>query len=151
MPADKTRKLEVVMKKTIAVFLTLLCLSALSGCGRTSDVKIDYGASAVYSKADMDAAIQIIKDEFGKWDGCELYSLCYISDDACSKSIGQMNDLRGSDSTGDPFTQCIVFASSFRSPKNGGGAWNPNRIYDWSWYLARTDGGAWELMTWGSG
>ena len=47
------------------------------------------------------------------------------------------------------FTQCISFDSSFMSPKNGGGAWNANEEYTWSWWLARSEGGTWKLMTWG--
>ena len=47
------------------------------------------------------------------------------------------------------FTQCIMFDSSFRSPKEGGGAWEPDTEYTWSWWLARSDGGEWKLMTWG--
>lgn len=45
--------------------------------------------------------------------------------------------------------KCISFDSSFRSPKNGGGAWNANEEYTWSWWLARSEGGTWKLMTWG--
>ena len=47
------------------------------------------------------------------------------------------------------FTQFIEFESSFRSPKNGGGAWQPNKEYGWVWCLARSDNGKWKLMTWG--
>jgi len=36
------------------------------------------------------------------------------------------------------------------SPKEGGGAWEPDYEYsDWQWWLARTDGGEWQLITWG--
>ena len=48
------------------------------------------------------------------------------------------------------FTQCIAFDSSFHSPKTDSGAWNPDEEYtDWSWWLARSDGGEWKLMTYG--
>ena len=59
-----------------------------------------------------------------------------------------MNDLRTEDNK-EAFTQCIAFKSSFRSPKNGGGAWEANEEYTWSWWLARCEGGEWKLMTWG--
>ena len=49
----------------------------------------------------------------------------------------------------EPFTQCIAFDSSFHSPENGGGAWEANEEYTWSWWLARSEGGKWKLMTWG--
>ena len=63
-------------------------------------------------------------------------------------NIEWMNDLRTEDNK-EAFTQCIAFKSSFRSPKNGGGAWEANEEYTWSWWLARCEGGEWKLMTWG--
>lgn len=41
------------------------------------EVKIDYGASSIYTKEEMDAAIELIKKEFNTWDGCELHSISY--------------------------------------------------------------------------
>ena len=43
----------------------------------------------------------------------------------------------------------MMFDSSFRSPKKGGGAWEPDEEYTWSWWLARSEGGEWKLMAWG--
>lgn len=48
------------------------------------------------------------------------------------------------------YDEYIVFRMQFRSPVFGGGAWNANFRYDWSWYLARTEGGEWDLLTWGA-
>lgn len=48
------------------------------------------------------------------------------------------------------FTQCIEFVSDFHSPKAGGGAWEMDSEYTaWQWWLARTDNGEWNLITWG--
>ena len=63
-------------------------------------------------------------------------------------NIEWMNNLRTDDNK-EAFTQCIAFESSFRSPKKGGGAWEANEEYTWSWWLARSEGGEWNLMTWG--
>ena len=73
-----------------------------------------------------------------------------IDYEECNKedNIEWMNDLRTDDNK-EIFTQCIAFNSSFRSPKKGGGAWNANEEYTWSWWLARSQGGEWKLMTWG--
>lgn len=116
-----------------------------------SGVKIDYGTSSIYSKEDMDAAIKIIMKEFEAFEGCKLHSLSYTSDEECNtaENIAWMNQCKAKD---DPevFTQCIVFNSSFHSPKTDSGAWNPDEEYtDWSWWLARSDGGEWKLMTYG--
>ena len=144
------------MKKQLAFLLFLLCICGLSGCGSTAapetnepDVTIDYGTSDLYTQADMDAAIQLIEDEFRTWDGCELHSITYGSDDACTdEALAWLNEMRSDDS--EPFTQCILFLSDFHSPVNGGDAWEADTEYtDWQWWLARTDGGNWNLLTWG--
>lgn len=133
-----------------------LCLMLISACGSgvgTAEISIDYGESAIYSRGDMDAAIERIQDEFAGWKGCELHSIRYTSD-ACNtqENIQWMNELvTGRDSDG-RYTQCIAFASDFHSPRDAEnqGAWNLDEEYkDWQWWLARTDEGEWQLMTWG--
>ena len=129
------------MKKYL-LFLCIIGVFALTACGKQakmSDVTIDYGSSSIYSKEDMDAAIKAIKSTFKDFEGCELHSISYSSDDKCNTSdnIAWMN-------------QCIMFTSDFHSPKNGGGAWNPDEEYTgWQWWMARSNGGKWKLMTWG--
>lgn len=143
------------MKKYITVAFCLAVVIFLVGCGKgdISNVKIDYGTSSVYSKEEMDSAIEVIKNEFVSFDGCELHSLSYISDEECidTDNIEWMNDLRADDDK-EVFTQCIAFDSSFHSPENGGGAWEADQEYtQWSWWLARSENGEWKLMTWGDG
>ena len=79
-----------------------------------------------------------------------MHSLSYMPDEECNNAdnIEWMNDLRTEDNK-EALTQCIAFKSSFRSPKNGGGAWEANEEYTWSWWLARCESGEWKLMTWG--
>lgn len=140
------------MKKTITAVLCFAMAVLFVGCGKDdiSKVKIDYGTSSVYSKEDMDAAIDVIREQFSSFEGCKLHSLSYMSDEKCNNAdnIEWMNDLRPDDN-GEVFTQCIAFDSSFRSPQKGGGAWEANEEYTWSWWLARSAGGEWKLMTWG--
>lgn len=141
------------MKKIIAMVLCLVLASSLVAFGKadTSKVIIDYGTSFVYTKDDMDAAIEVIRKQFSSFEGCELHSLSYMSDEECNNAdnIFWMNDLEKANDNKEVFTQCIAFDSSFRSPKQGGGAWEANEEYTWSWWLARSEGGKWELMTWG--
>ena len=139
------------MKRFLCFLLLPALLLGLMGC--KSQVTIDYGTSALYTKADMDEAIQLIRQEFDTWTGCELHSIRYTSDDNCNdKNLTWMNDLaeaRGEDRS---FTQCIFFESSFHSPKKekDAGAWNLDEEYTgWQWCLARTESGPWKLMTWG--
>ena len=71
------------MRKMIALLLTVICVVMLAGCcaKSSSEVTIDYGNSSIYSKEDMDSAIQMIKKEFDTWDGCELHSITYGTDE----------------------------------------------------------------------
>ena len=51
----------------------------------------------------------------------------------------------------EPFTQCILFSSSFHSPVEQRDAWNADTEYEGlQWWLGRS-GGAWELVTCGYG
>ena len=131
------------MKKVIEMVVCCMLIVTLVGCKNavTTNVKIDYGTSAIYTK----------EDTFKSFEGCELYTLSYSSDDVCrdEENIAWMNDLERANDNKQIFTQCIMFDSSFRSPKKGGGAWEPNEEYTWSWWLARSEGGEWKLMTYG--
>ena len=133
------------MKMTMAAILSL-CFVMFCGCSkaRIDSVSVDYGKSEIYSQQDMDSAIDVIKKEFSSWDGCELHSVSYKSDDISKDNVEYSNELRPDAG----YDECIVFESSFHSPKNGGGAWTPDEEYTgWTWYLARKDNGAWTLLT----
>ena len=122
--------------------------------GNVSKVKIVYSYSEIFTREDMNAAISIIKEQFIKWDGCELHSIRYTDDDYCNTeaNIDWMNELAKSRGYETNFTQCIAFFSNFHSPKdvNAKTSLNIDSEYtDWSWYLARSDGGDWKLMTFG--
>ena len=141
------------MKKMITAVLCLVMVLLFVGCGKgdISKVQIDYGTSSIYSEEEMNAAIEVIKKQFSSFEDCELHSLSYTSDEECNNddNIAWMNDLEKANDNKEVFTQCIAFDSSFRSPKKGGGAWEANEEYTWLWWLARSDGGEWKLMTWG--
>ena len=133
------------MKKLLAVSLTIMILGTLrmrqAGHPGAPKVKIDYGNSELYTQEDMDAAIQVIEAEFATWEGCELHSLAYGGDAACSdENIEWLNGLEMKEQT-EPFTQCILFSSSFHSPVEQRDAWNADTEYEgWQWWLGRSDG-----------
>lgn len=136
------------MKKKAIIILCLVAflVLALVWCGKEKEVAIDYGTSELFSQADMDEAIKEIKKTFNTFEGCKLYSLSYASDEKCEKELEYCNGLAPEETT---YDECIVFDSRFRSPITNAGAWEPNTIYTWSWYLARTNNGNWELLTYG--
>ena len=111
-----------------------------------SDVTIDYKTSELYTKEDMDSAIEEIEKEFSTWEGCVLYSISYTDDTKCTDNLSYINTL----AVDKKYDECIVFTSNFHSPVEGGGAWEPDYDYEnWEWYLGRTEGGNWDLLTWG--
>ena len=143
-----------IRKRVTAVML--LCVLLLTGCGggNVTNAAIDYGESAVYSRADMDAAIKLVKERFkADYDGCELYSIAYTSDDCNTpENVAWMNELAEAQGMDVVFTQCMILESDFHSPKDPEKAIALNVDQDYTgygWCLARTDGGEWQLMTWG--
>jgi D-alanyl-D-alanine carboxypeptidase len=116
--------------------------------------EIDYGTSSLYSREDMDAAIEVILTEFSTWEGCELHSIRYTSDDCNSPEhirwLNELNEAAEGDRKLDvTFTQCIEFVSDYHSPKDSdlAGAWNVDEEYeDWQWWLGRSEQGEWHLM-----
>ena len=109
--------------------------------------EIDYGTSELYTQEDMEEAIAVILARFDTWEGCEMHSIRYTSDENNNaENIAWLN----AHGEGHAFTQCIEFLSDFHSPVEAYGSWNPDTEYTgWNWWLGRTDGGSWELVDWG--
>ena len=149
------------MKKKLGMIACVLGIVVLLfGCGAGSGsgsggVSIDYGTSEIYTHEDMDQAIAVIKDEFSKWEGCKLYNIRYTSDEENNEeNIQWMNELAEGQGLEGGYTQVIEFLSDFHSPveQDEPSAWEPDTDYtDWNWWLARTDGGEWQLLTSGYG
>ena len=102
---------------------------------------------------DMDEAMDVIKKEFSTWEKCELHSIKYTSDQSASeKNLDWMNELGSANGYKEKFTDCIEFYTDFHSPENSedAGALAPDYEYtNYGWWLARTEGGKWQLLTWG--
>ena len=109
---------------------------------------IDVSGSELYTAEELYAAVEAIRAEFDSWEGCELHSIRYAGDDADNaENLAWLNSLRD----GAGFTQVAEFLSDFHSPvEEGPYAWEPDTEYtDYQWWLALTDGGDWELVSWG--
>lgn len=138
------------MKKLRLFPVVLLIMVLLCSCSDVSKAKIDYGSSRLYSQSDMDSAIQKIFSEFRGFNGCILDSITYLGD----QSVGE-EELAYCNSLADEKTydECIVFTSVFHTteflddPVREAG-----QTYEgWDWHLARTNGGEWDLVTYGYG
>lgn len=135
------------------LFAASVCMMAGCGKGNVSDVQIDYGDSAIYSKEDMDEAIAVIKDEFNtsQWSGFDLNHISYSSDDKCDPDdLGWLRDLAEAEHKSEDFSQCIMFESDFHTPEDASAGWNADSDYqDYRWWLVRTDDSGWEVLATG--
>lgn len=137
------------MKRVFLILALVVLTCSLTGCGEVLNVKINYGSSNRYSKDDINKAIKVIKKDFkSDFKGSKLHSIEFLSDDFCSSDI--LNKINSSDKAKNgPFTECILFSSSFHSPKKSGDL-EPNYEYtDWLWLLARPENGEWVLLDYG--
>ncbi|MBR2716097.1 MAG: hypothetical protein IKB73_07840 [Ruminococcus sp.] len=135
------------MKRIIAVVLAIVTSVVFCACAKTSGYTLDYGESQIYTNEDIKAAAKKVVGEFKSFSGCVLYSLEYAGDEICEEELSYVNSLR--EDGVKEFSECLVFNSEFRSPINGGDAWEPNDIYTWSWHLGREKDGEWVLVTYG--
>ena len=110
------------------------------------DAEALYEGSTIYSRGDVEEAYIIVESEFDKWEGCEMHDIRYAGDGCVTgENLAWMNDLGGKE-----YVDCIEILTDFHSPVEDSGALDPDSEYkDYEWWLARTDGGSWELLTMG--
>ena len=133
------------MKRIICVLISLAIILTLAGCsqsGKTTDVKIDYGESELFSRKDRKDAVQLILDEVKTWEGVKtLHNIRYAGDNEALKEKGYIEH-----------EEIIVFYSDFKTVTSSSkaGGFNTNTEYtDWKWILGKNADGSWELLTWG--
>ncbi len=93
-----------------------------------------------------EAAIQV-KCRFAAFDGCEMKSLRYAGD-ACNteENIKWLNEM----DEDNEYVQVVEFLSDFHVTEDAKTTFNPGQDYtDYQWWLARTEDGGWQLLTWG--
>ena len=135
------------MKLLKLFFVFALVTMGVVGCAKQKEATIDLGESSVYTEEDRQEAVKAIRKEFDTWEECTLNGIRYAGDECNSeKNIQWMNELK----EGQNYTQCIEFLSDFHTSKDAKGAWEPDKDYkDYQWYLARSENGDWELLSWG--
>ena len=104
------------------------------------------GSSEIYTIEERKEAADLVKDRINSYEGCMLFLIKYQGDTVSQNNLDYCNQLA---KDGKIYTDCMVFKSYFRSPIKNSGAWNPNELYTWSYYLARTADGPWEIVTGG--
>ena len=145
------------MKRTtkhLSILLTLvLTLSIFTACGKldVDSAVIDYGKSEIYTKEEMDEAIEVIKNEIQNFPITKLYSISYNTDDCNSeKNLAMLSAFKS-----DPnitFTQAISFTLSLHTGSDAADIkLIKNRDYDnFLWWLVRIEGEeGWKTAIWG--
>ena len=133
------------MKRILALLLVLSLL--LCGCmaqGNVNHVRKTVGESTVYTKAEIEDAMDVVIRHFRReFADCTLIHLYYEEDSERNRSWAENYDA----------AEGIVLLSSFEvGPDGSDGSLQPDSRYDrWSWVLTRDKGGSWTLQTWGYG
>ena len=136
------------MKRTLCLLLAAVLLGlSLSACSNNVFIK-SYGTSELYSKHEMNAAVNEIMRSFNRWeDDCRMIEVKYAGDDISLENLDYCNSL----SQDEAYDACIVFVTAFRTSSHTA-ALNPNDYYTgYKWFLARSGWGAWKVVACGYG
>lgn len=112
-----------------------------------ADATVDLGLSDSYTEEDIRNAINVLRTEFATWGEFEMHSIRY-GGDACNtpERVAWLDDISGDRN----YVECLELLTDFHSPAGNPGSFDPDTEYtDYQWWLARTFGGAWELVCWG--
>jgi hypothetical protein len=95
----------------------------------------------------MEECMLVIQDAYQQWgEGFDVSNVRYAGDDENNaENIKWLSDLADKN-----YTECVQILTDIRAPKEGNAVWEPNEeAKDYGWYLARENGGSWELVTQG--
>ncbi|MBR3059741.1 MAG: M15 family metallopeptidase [Oscillospiraceae bacterium] len=111
------------------------------------EVEIGLSSSELYTQEELKDAVLAIKCAFAAWEGCELHAIRYAGDGVNNEdNLEWLNSLN----EGANYTQIAMFFMDFHTAPDAGGAWEQDHDYfEYQWWLARSEGGDWEILTWG--
>lgn len=138
-----------VLKKfltTLVLLLAVFCTACGSKSGQSSDTKITIGDSSIFSKQEIQDAIDSVKAKFKEFDGCTMTHIWYDEENTRDAAIESTEDYGVSN------TNIIIIESDFDVDSSGGDiGLNANSSYeDWSWTLTRKDkDSSWEVVDYG--
>ena len=118
------------------------------GKAKSTDLKIDYGKSEIYSNQDLEDAVIQLKCKFANYEGSELQTIRYAGDeDVNDKNLKWVNKLNPEAK----YIDVVEFFTDFKTPEDTKGTTlEPNHEYkDYQWWLARTKDDGWEVVSFG--
>lgn len=125
------------MNKFFQFFIILIIVLGLSGCGITFLAWKNVGDSKIFSKEDIEEAMDIVCEEIKKSEGYVLLELKY-EEDFCKKQMKYYMKQYSAD-------EAIVLRSKFFVSKETEGTLEKGEIAKWSWIITRNIGEEWEL------
>ncbi|MBR3962358.1 MAG: hypothetical protein IKK14_02405 [Oscillospiraceae bacterium] len=123
--------------KKVFIFVIAIIVLCFSGCGTDFSVRKNVGDSEIFSKEDIEEAMDIVCEVIKKSEGYVLLELKY-EEDFCKKQMKYYKERYGTD-------EVIVLRSKFFVLKETEGALEKGEIAKWSWILVRNMGEEWEL------
>ncbi len=104
-----------------------------------------YLKSKLYSVYDLLGASEDIRYEMEQMEGTKVLNVSYKNDAESKMNLDYINSLEKGE-----YDEAAVFQVWFMSPKEAYGAWEPDTLYTWDWFLGRSDKGYWETVTYGN-
>lgn len=105
-----------------------------------------FEGSDLYTEEDIGRAVDAVEAEAANWQGIELIGLSYAGDACCTEeNLQWLSGLADKE-----YTQVLEFLADIHTTPDCLGSLEPDTDYsDYQFWLARTDGGEWELVTYG--
>lgn len=132
------------MKRFLLLLLVVLILLSSCAQGSVNRVDIIEVESKLYTKNDINSAIETVKRYFRyNFSGCELLEIYYAGDE----KYDEMKEWAAQYES----DEAIILLSDFYVGSDGGdGSLNTDSTYeDWSWILVRNENGKWQHKTHG--
>ncbi|MBQ9935285.1 MAG: hypothetical protein IJO70_05490 [Lachnospiraceae bacterium] len=132
----------------IVALFAMVYISDNLGPGNVESVEKDYRTSQLYSKEDMDEAIEVIKEEYKKevhFEGCTMNKVVYDGDEISTRELDYIKKRNPE------YKECILFKtySTRNKLKCFFDGWPEEEMF--IFWLGREDGGNWEIVTSGTG
>ena len=123
------------MKKGLIIPTIIVVIVLLCSCGKTGAVQKIIPDSEIYSKAEIESAMNTVIKEFRKsFDGCELLKIEYCDEETLKEAKNYGSG------------EVMVLLSEFETGSSFDGSLEPNSKYsDYKWVLVRTKLGGWKL------
>ena len=123
------------MKKGLIIPTIIVVIALLCSCGKTGAVQKIIPDSEIYSKAEIESAMNTVIKEFRKnFDCCELLKIEYNDEETLreAKNYGS--------------GEVMVLLSEFKTGNSFRGSLEPDSLYqDYKWVLVRGKLGGWKL------